>query len=720
MSSIAPEEKKTNVRPSISFDISKIRFTREQITEEILGALPVFVFLFLTLAYLETLVHLSVFGNTTAFRIYPVIFSMAASMLLTAFICLLREKHRKLAVLILAGILCFIYSSQLIYFRIFGSFFSMSQLKMGGDAITSFFKETVACVKANTATIILLFVPVFAGLFILKKKDRSGMGKRFIPFVCFMLIFVLLHVSCLGVLAAGGTGSFTAYETYHSPDSATDKSVRTLGVLTTARLELYSMLTGQSSNALANIGDENTGEEIEPVDTSPNVVYGLDFAALKAVTDDEDIMALNNYFATQTGSYRNEYTGLFEGKSIITICAESFSPYLIDKETMPTLYRLANGGFVFTNFYNSFPNTTTNGEYAMMTGLMPDFTRYKYDASMQYSIYCDMPYVLGNVYKSIGGNTYAYHNFQGYYYEREDIYPHYGYDTCKFMDDGMYFSDVWPSSDLEMMEQSVDDYINDSLFTAHYMTFSGHYQYDFDLNPMCDKNYDYTKDMDHSYAIRAYISCNYELEKALEYLVSRLEEAGRLDDVVIVLTGDHYPYGLSEEEYNELAGKPVETVFEKYRGSFICYNSSIEPVVCDNYCCNIDILPTLLNLIGYEYDSRILAGTDALCEGAHIAVLSDGSFLTDRIRFDANLNEVYYQDEGINVTDGYINAYKNIAANKFTISNAILYNDYYYFLICNFVPPEPEPEGSPSQLPDEYVEDVDEGEDEYYDEEDYD
>lgn len=654
-----------------------------------------FLYIFFTLAFLEILIHLCVYGNTSAMRIYPIVFSLPAAMLFTALLSLLHGRARKIVCIIIVFMLCFVFCAQFIYFRIFGSFFSMSQLKMGGDAVTSFWKETVSCIKANVITLVLFLVPVILGPFLLKKtvSPKKTMKQKLLMLLVLLIVFVLLHFAGLGVLRSGGTGSYSAYETYHSPDTSTDKSVKSLGVVTTARLEAYFMLTGKSSDALNNLGSEDTGEDLGEVDYDLNVIEGLDFTALNSKAWDDDILALNNYLATQKGSYKNQYTGLFEGKNVITICAESFSPYLIDKDLMPTLYRLANGGIVFTNFYNSFPNTTTNGEYAMMTGLLPDFTRYKFDASMQYSIYCDMPYVLGNVYKDMGGKTFAYHNYMGYYYEREDIYPHFGYDTCKFMDDGMTFNDEWPSSDLEMMMQSVDDYINEEFFTVHYMTFSGHYQYDFDVNPMCDKNYDYTKDLDYSYAVRAYISCNYELEKALEYLVSRLEQAGRLDDTVIVLTGDHYPYGLEEEEYNELAGKTVDTVFGKYWGSFICFNSEYEeePIICDNYCCSIDILPTLLNLLGYEYDSRLLMGTDALSESAHVAILADGSFLTDRIRFDADLNEVYYQEGAGNVAEGYIDAYKNIVSNKFTISNAILYSDYYYFLAKNFTPPEPAP-----------------------------
>ena len=71
-----------------------------------------------------------------------------------------------------------------------------------------------------------------------------------------------------------------------------------------------------------------------------------------------------------------------------------------------------------------------------------------------------------------------------------------------------------------------------------------------------------------------------ELEYAMEYLLQRLDAAGIADRTVIVLTNDHYPYGLTEEEYNELAGKQVDTTFEKYRNSFICYVPGMSKTIC--------------------------------------------------------------------------------------------------------------------------------------------
>ena len=53
--------------------------------------------------------------------------------------------------------------------------------------------------------------------------------------------------------------------------------------------------------------------------------------------------------------------------------------------------------------------------------------------------------------------------------------------TFKAADSGLAMKIDWPSSDLEMMEASVDDYINSGEpFHAYYMTFSGHYQYNWD------------------------------------------------------------------------------------------------------------------------------------------------------------------------------------------------------------------------------------------------
>ena len=186
------------------------------------------------------------------------------------------------------------------------------------------------------------------------------------------------------------------------------------------------------------------------------------------------------------------------------------------------------------------------------------------------------------------------------------------------------------------------------------------------------------KDLPYSEPVKAYIACTLELEYALEDLMQRLEEAGVADKTCIVLTNDHYPYGLTEDEYNELAGQTLDTTFEKYRNSFICYVPGLsENIVVDEYCSTADILPTLLNLFGVDYDSRLLAGTDVLSSGLHVAVLSDKSFLTKTFRYDAGTETVIPADENTTVSDKLAEAYRLYVDSRFQLSGNILNSDYY-------------------------------------------
>ena len=229
----------------------------------------------------------------------------------------------------------------------------------------------------------------------------------------------------------------------------------------------------------------------------------------------------------------------------------------------------------------------------------------------------------------------------------------------------------------------MQDFASDSLFHTYYMTFSGHYQYDFDLNPMAARNQEAVENLPYSEKVKAYIACNLELEKALTYLMEQLEAAGTLQDTVIVLTNDHYPYGLTEDEYNELAGQEIDTIFGKYKNSFICWSADMEePVDINTPCSTQDILPTLLNLFGFDYDSRLLMGQDILDPAAqHVAILSNQCFITNSVMFDSTTSEITYLIDPSLVPEDYVDSIIQLVKNKLTISTAILDTDYYRVLL---------------------------------------
>ena len=100
----------------------------------------------------------------------------------------------------------------------------------------------------------------------------------------------------------------------------------------------------------------------------------------------------------------------------------------------------------------------------------------------------------------------------------------------------------------------------------------------------------------------------------------------------------------------------------------------------DEYCCNVDILPTILNLWGFEYDSRMLAGTDVFSDGDHVAVLIDKSFYTDKLWFNTNTGEIRYQVPESEIPEGYLENMIQMIKNKFSISSDILNTSYYDFV----------------------------------------
>ena len=407
----------------------------------------------------------------------------------------------------------------------------------------------------------------------------------------------------------------------------------------------------------------------------------IDMAQLNELTEDAGIRAINDYCAQLTGTNKNEYTGMLKDYNLILICAESFSTGAIHPEVTPTLYKLANEGILFNNYYNSFPNTTTDGEYALLQGLWPDSTRDKTASSFFASRHSYIPFALGNVFREQADvASWGYHNYVGDYYGRNESHPNLGY-TMKFSKDGMTFTNNWPSSDLEMMEQSVDDYIGQEQFNVYYMTFSGHYKYETSSNLIAKQNWDVVKDLPYTNkTVKAYLSCHVELDKALAYLMERLEEAGVADRTAIVLAGDHYPYGLADDAYSELIGYEIDS-FSKYKSSLIFWAGGLEEnIVVDEYCCNVDVLPTILNLWGFEYDSRMLAGRDVFADGTHTAVLIDKSWLTDKVWFNANTGEIRYLVDESEVPENYIENMNLRIATQFAISSDILNKAYYNFV----------------------------------------
>ncbi len=637
------------------------------------SALGHFVYWLFTILYLETILHSIVFGEFSVRFLFAVGFTIPVAAVISLLTGFLTKRGAFTADIVLNLVLIFAYGSQLVYYFVFGSLYALAMTALGGDAVTSFWKETLMTMLEHLLPLALLFIPLLLLVVLKKLAPRiflpTNKGSKLMQ----LGIAVVAQLGVFACLFIGGTGYFSNHYFYHSIDTTTDQAAERFGLLTAMRLELTVREAEEELYYVEEV--EPTPEPEKPMKYN---VLEIDFDALNEKTTDKKILALNEYCASLTGTNKNEYTGMLSDYNLILICAESFATGAIHPELTPTLYRMSTEGIIFNNFYNTYPNTTTDGEYSLVQGLFPDATRGKNSSSFYSSRFAYLPYTPGNIFKEQKGiQAYGYHNFTPNYYGRNISHPNAGY-KMKFAQNGMKFTTHWPASDFEMMEQSVDDYITMDQFHAYYMTFSGHYKYDTKTNPMAQRNWDMVKDLEgYSDTAKAYLSCNYELEKAMAYLMQRLEEQGIADKTAIVLAGDHHPYGLTDEQYSELVGYELDH-FNKFKSSLLFWVGGLnENIVVDEYCCNIDVLPTILNLWGFDYDSRLLPGTDVFSDGEHMAILIDKSFFTDKVWFNTNTGEIRYLVDESTLPEGYVDSLIQAVKTKFSISTDILNTCYY-------------------------------------------
>ncbi len=415
----------------------------------------------------------------------------------------------------------------------------------------------------------------------------------------------------------------------------------------------------------------------------------LDFTAMAAAADDGTIKALDEYCASLTPSHQNRYTGLFKGKNLILISAEAFSGDIIDPKLTPTLYRMATKGIQFTDYTQPDSAGTTGGEYQNIFGMLPMLGGPSFRTMSGGSTWFNIAGRLNleNYYgKAFHNNTYTYykrdvtHNQIGY----SDGYMGYGNGMEQFV------QKTWPESDLEMMQGTIPMYIDKQPFNIYYMTVSGHSDYGRSDNRMASKHWDEVKDLPYSDLVKGYIACNLELEAAMTYLIDQLEQAGIADDTLIVMSADHFPYGLDGDAalghsmpyLSELYGYDVKTYLQRDHNRLLMWSGIFEkedPIVVSEPTSSLDILPTLCNLYGVPWDSRVLPGRDVFSDAPALMFNTEYDWKTELGSY-INASKTFTPAEGVNEADipeGYVDQIRAIVRNKIRFCKNVLEVDFF-------------------------------------------
>lgn len=661
------------------------------------------IFFPLALLYHELL--LRAFDTQNAFfrgtLVMVVLFSIATGLLLSLLVNLLHNRRlAQVLMLVVTALWTLLLCVEYCCRSYFKSYFSVGFIcTMSGKVVTGFGSTIPGIVAQRLPFIIAALLPL-ALCILLRKRivTEHRMSK-------WSLLFVTA-VSVIFLLIGEGLARWGTYGDSYTYNFQTDAAVSQFGLHTAVRLEAEYALFGtpQPKLELPTQEDEPDDTPDDPPAATTPVEYGynaldIDFQALANSASDSALRSMAQYFGSLTPSKKNEYTGLFQGKNLVLITAEAFSPWFISRELTPTLYKLTHEGFVCENYYQpGWGQSTTGGEYAVMTGLLPTWVGSS--VSFYASANDDMPFALGNQLRALGYRTGAYHDNIYNYYNRDKTHPNLGYDY-QGVGNGLTVTEdgSWPYSDLEMVQNTIGDYIDGFVsdgtpFHVYYMTVSGHGSYGWG-HAMAAKNRAKAQAAypNASTQVQAYVAANLELENALTYLLEQLEAAGIAEDTVICMSADHYPYLLAEPEtdyYNELRGVvDSERDTDRYRNALVLWCGGMEnAVTVTEPCSAVDIVPTLSNLFGLEYDSRLLSGRDVLdkdydagsASGSIPLVIlptsSGNSWATAAGVFEAT-TRTFNARPGVTVEEDYVSRVNNIVALQYNYAQQLIARDYY-------------------------------------------
>ena len=630
--------------------------------------------IFLNLLYLELIYHLFIFNSFKLKHIFLItIFTVLSTIFIDLITSLFTKKVNKWLMIIINCFLSVLFIAQIINYRFYGNVISIYSIIHGGQ-VFGFLSAIFSVLWQNITCVILLLIPIPLYIIFNKKIETDNLSWKVILKKNGLLIIVFI-LSLLS-LQTDKKEIYSAKNLYYYRHAPLE-TVKKLGMLTTLRLDLERTITGFEEN-LTKVTDLNLPEVKEDTKNEDKIKYNIediDFLKLAEEETKTEIKNIHYYMANETPTKQNKYTGMFKNKNLIVITAEAFSPIAVNEALTPTLYKLVNQGFTFTNFYSPiYYVSTSDGEYVSLTSLLPKESVWSfYKSSKNY-----LPYVYGNVFKNLGYETYAFHNGQYKYYDRNLSHPNMGY---KYMACGNGLEKLmnckkWPQSDLEMINATFDMYSNEEKFVAYYMSISGHLEYNFYGNNMANKNKALVADTEYSDKIKAYIACQIELDKALEELINKLKEKDILDDTVIVLSADHYPYGLTNDDINSVT--PLEDAkFDIHKNNLIIWSNTMKKnIKIDKIAESLDILPTILNLFGINYDSRLLIGKDILSDTDGLVILNDRSWITKYGKYNAS-NQKFTSLTEEEIPENYVNKINEIVANKFVISKNILDTNYY-------------------------------------------
>lgn len=648
----------------------------------------VFIICFISSLYFEFIFKIIsgfelVLDNLNIILLFAFLFAFTVSTVTSLF----KSTARKVIVDLLLLIIGIFFIVQYCLNNIYGFYFQLSTLSLADQAV-AFAGDGIKIFLENCPKVLVFFVPFIASFIVLLKVDLRNIRFEYLligNLVCF-IVYLLVFI----------------YNTdlYQNVSSNISISINKIGVINAFNIDCANYFLGYENSEIVidePIVDEDPNEEvIEKVYGYHTLNFDFD-SLLNDYADNKQVVEITNYIKNQKGTKENEFTGLFEGKNLIWIMAESFNTVAVSQELTPTLYKLTHSGIQFENYYSPTVVSTIGGEFSQLTSLYADMSSTPTTLSVFRTGNNYFPFGLSTIFEEEGYTTYAYHDNDYNFQDRDKYLAAMGFDNYLGCNNGLeqrINCRIWPESDIEMIDATVNDFINDDKFMVFYAFVSGHGDYSFNENEN-SISYRY-EDLVRNYygtlsdnetvnnKLLAYVANIIEEDRALEKLINELTLANKMDDTVIVFVPDHHPYYLTQAlttaEYNLLSDYYRDGKFEIYHSNLIIYNPSLQDMDYSKIGCTMDVLPTIYNLFGLDYDSRLMMGKDILSNEFGVIITNDNSWLTNYGTYNSYRDVFTKANEDDEYNEDIIASTNNYVRNSVLMSKYIMLNDYYSIL----------------------------------------
>jgi phosphoglycerol transferase MdoB-like AlkP superfamily enzyme len=497
--------------------------------------------------------------------VFSVLFSISLLMLLSLY---LPKRVSKIMDITVMVILTLYILGQDIYYRIFNDFFSAREIVSAREG----FESAESMFQFEIYQLVVLII--FAGMLFLYCRERQITHLRFQKRWFFLPLFLLVLIQFNSHYPKSPERMYTSEHYVYQSMYHKETFVKSFGVIN----YLFRDLTDSFVAPIEMPGDRP--------------FLGTYYAGLTKTFDDHDLV------------------GLFEGKNLIYILAESYDEIALSETLTPTLFRMKTEGIDFqSHFTPVYPRTTSDTEFIINTGQIPSIEDGPTSFMFRNNTYrTSMAYLFGQK----GYQTQAFHANYKEFYGRHILYQGYGYDAFKGQHE-LGLSDVDKRFDTrfyQSMKSSLQ--MLDEPFMTMLITFSGHSPYTVSNAPsvahldQVDAYYGNTIPME----VKHYIATQIELDQMLEQLLSDLETWGILEETVIILSGDHYPYTMNQTHYEAMSSR--SELHLKQQGNLYMWTPDIEPMEIDFLSSSFDVLPMIIRLFNLPGIAKEYVGTDIL------------------------------------------------------------------------------------------------------------